>query len=206
MLLICSVTASESPQHSSVKNLSPPDSKPDAVNCGKEDLSVAQSMQRHEKPPLHAPAEKLRVKLPDRMRAYNSHQSLNSIASGHSQGYEYPARYRKKVRQDKLKSAKMNANPSASKLKGAPSPSRDVFVYRVEKGTEVKDLKDYLENANVTVREVTKVSREESKYDSFKVETTVSDMYSLLEPDFWPTGIQARRFFRPRNKDNSDRQ
>ena len=74
----------------------------------------------------------------------------------------------------------------------------------VQKDTDEEDLKDNLLERNITVRNIAKVSNEESKFDSFKVETTTSHMYKILAPSFWPSGIHVKRFFKPRslNSDN----
>ena len=73
----------------------------------------------------------------------------------------------------------------------------------VQKDTDEEDLKDNLLERNITVRNIAKVSNEESKFDSFKVETTTSHMYKILAPSFWPSGIHVRTFFKPKSL-NSD--
>ena len=129
--------------------------------------------------------------------------SLTSLASNISkpshfdEGFEYPSGQRRKNRNAQKKSTVTGISHS-SKLRGAPEPSRDLFVYRVEKSTEVNDIIEYLSSKKVTARNVTKVSNSEAKFDSFKVEVKVSDMHVLLDEHFWPKGICIRRFFKPR--------
>lgn len=134
---------------------------------------------------------------------YGSHMSLNSVTSGVSQGFEYPNSYRSKLNRNRRKAVTGTANSTSSKLKGAPEPSRDVFIYRVQKGTEEKDVVDYLESNNITVRGLSKTSAVEAKFESFKLETTVSNLHQVLNANFWPSGICVRKYFTRRNKDNT---
>ena len=81
------------------------------------------------------------------------------------------------------------------KLKGAPEPSRDLFVYRVDKLVTDEDISSYLSDNGVEVRAIKLVSNSESRFASFKVELKVSDINKVLASDFWPEGICVRRFY-----------
>ena len=52
----------------------------------------------------------------------------------------------------------------------------------------------------VTIREITIKSKEESLYHSFHVRIKVSDLDQVLQPDFWPVGVNVRRYWPPRNQ------
>ena len=84
---------------------------------------------------------------------------------------------------------------TSSKLRGAPEPSRDLFVYRVEKDTAESEIKDYLEDHSIEARGVEKKSNPEAKYDSFRVEVNVTDSQKLLDAQFWPVGVCVRKYY-----------
>ena len=132
-----------------------------------------------------------------------------SKPSQYAEGFEYPAAYKKNIRRKQngsntlMKKAVTGARDS-SKLRGAPVPSRDLFIYRVAKDTDVNDLTEYMKEAGVDPRCVTKVSKSEAKFDSFKVEVKVTDMETALEEDFWPVGICARRFYKPKQNTEAE--
>ena len=85
---------------------------------------------------------------------------------------------------------------SSSKLRGAPEPSRDLFVYRVTKETVQDDLMEYLKDKHIQPRDIEKLSNTEAKFSSFRVEVKVSELDTLLDPNFWPEGVCVRRFYR----------
>jgi hypothetical protein len=57
----------------------------------------------------------------------------------------------------------------------------------------------YVTDKNVDVRDVIQKSKEGSRFMSFKVTVKVSDLNTILKPDFWPTGVCVRRFWEPRS-------
>ena len=81
-------------------------------------------------------------------------------------------------------------------LKGAPEPSRDIFVYRVVKETAPSQIEKYLSQSSVKVRSIEKISKPEAKFDSFRVEVTASDLNKVMVAEFWPAGIFVRKFYR----------
>ncbi len=87
-------------------------------------------------------------------------------------------------------------------FRGAREPSRDIFVFRVEKGTIVSDIKQYIIDNEVQVRDIQCVSNENAMYCSYKVEIGVSNLSKVLESDFWPTGVNVRRFRQPKGNRN----
>lgn len=86
----------------------------------------------------------------------------------------------------------------AGSLKGAPEPSRDLFVYRVAKGTDASLIEKQFRSSSINIRSIEKRSKETAKFDSFRVEVLKSDVARVLKPDFWPEGIYVRRYFTPR--------
>ena len=70
-------------------------------------------------------------------------------------------------------------------VQDAPEPSRDVFVYRVLDG----NIEDYITEHKIEVHNLEHISKDGSRFMSFKVTVKVSDMNTLLQPEFWPVDI-----------------
>lgn len=81
-------------------------------------------------------------------------------------------------------------------------PSRDIFVYRVKKGTNEDDLQQFLVDAAISVTSISKVSHTDAANDSFKVQIKAKDVKTVMNASFWPSGIGCRRFISPRNPVN----
>jgi len=93
----------------------------------------------------------------------------------------------------------------AGVVRGAPEPSRDVHVFRCEKDVEEKHVEEHLRSKNITPRAVERVSKEASRFHSFRVEVALSCMQPIMSPDFWPDGVCVKRFYRPkRTSTNGD--
>ena len=90
----------------------------------------------------------------------------------------------------------VHGTSSSTTLRGAPEPSRDIFVYRVDHDTSCTDITDHLTKYNVEPRKVEKVSNEKARFASFRVELRVRDMKPVLKSEFWPEGVNVRRFFK----------
>ena len=175
-----------------------------------KETSTTQSVYR--KPKKSDIPTNLQVKLPalsnlkSTTHISGSHTSLASDISKpslYSEGFEYPASHKRKRNNLKRKVVVKGTQKSCS-LKGAPEPSRDIFVYRVQKDTADSEITDYVKDQNISIRSIEKMSNTESKFDSFRLEVSVSDMYRLFEPNFWPEGICVRKFFRPKQKVTDD--
>ena len=125
-----------------------------------------------------------------RSGAITSAVSDASKPSHYAEGFAYPTAYKKNIRRKQngrstvMKKAVTGARNS-SKLRGAPVPSRDLFIYRVAKDTDVNVLTEYMKEAGVDPRCVTKLSKSEAIFDSFKTEVKLTDMATALEEDFW---------------------
>jgi len=109
-----------------------------------------------------------------------------------SQGFQY------QNRRTRPKATHITGTSRSDKIRGAPEPSRDIFVYRVAKGTSEKDIQEYMADNNVNVRSIELVSLDVAKFSSFKVELRKSDLNRALEAEFWPTGVCVRTYFKTR--------
>ena len=53
-------------------------------------------------------------------------------------------------------------------------------------------MKNYLEENGVTVKEITKMSHEEAKFNSFKVYIDKNELDKVFDDLFWPTGVHCK--------------
>ena len=88
-------------------------------------------------------------------------------------------------------------------LRSTPAPSRDFFVYRVHKEDTTDVMKSFLQSKNVTVRDITLKSHSESKFNSYKLSVAVSDIDTVTNPEFWPSGICIRRWKGEQRRDDA---
>ena len=138
----------------------------------------------------------------------NEHPTAVTAASG-SRGaprQEHPAQETDddgftKVEKRRRRPIRVIGTGSSEKLLGAPEPSRDIFIYRVQKTTVKDDIDEYLRDRNITPRAVEKVSHAEARHASFRVELQMKDLKTLLNGEFWPEGVYVRRYYRRSNRD-----
>ena len=84
-------------------------------------------------------------------------------------------------------------------IKGAPERTRYLFIYRVDKSTDDKDVEDHIRNHEFTVKSLSCISNDESKFKSFKLTVPVSEFKKLFDNTLWPNGVSVRPFVPPRN-------
>ena len=78
-------------------------------------------------------------------------------------------------------------------LKGAPEPSRHLFIHRVDKSSTCNDVVTYVtKKLKVTPRDIECKSREEAAFKSFKLTVAVSDYKTLFDEQLWPEGVCVR--------------
>ena len=79
-------------------------------------------------------------------------------------------------------------------LSGAPLPVRQIWVSRLTSGSNQR-VKEYIENRNVKVLNIEKVSHNEAKYSSYKVTISVADKNNVFDQLFWPTGVKCQWWY-----------
>ena len=99
--------------------------------------------------------------------------------------------------------SKSAAKRRINRLEGAPSSLVNVWVYKVSKGN-VNEIKNHLLDKNIRVCDVTKISKEGSKYRSFKISLPKFYVRDVLSREFWPVGIGCR-IWRDYKKDTRSR-
>ena len=132
--------------------------------------------------------------------------SRGSAKSGRSgrwsedeEGFVMPRYHEKKTRQHERKRHKVitgSTKPGNEGFRGAPEPSRDIFIYRVHPDTSKRDIEEGIRSRDFEVRELVCISSEQSMFKSFKLTVPASQLSSLLTDAFpWPEGVKVRRFF-----------
>ena len=127
----------------------------------------------------------------------SSQMSVNSVQSTSSATFEIPAGHQRKQRR---RAKAVVGTGTSGNVRGAPEPSRDIFIFRVDKTTDADNMKRYMNNKNIDVREIELKSKEQSLYNSFYVRIKVTDLDTVLQPDFWPIGVNVRRYWQPRTQ------
>ena len=78
-----------------------------------------------------------------------------------------------------------------SGLSGPPIPLREIWVSRIYNGNK-NLVQKYLEDHNVNVQTMEKVSHDDAKFSSYKVCIFVSDLDKVLGHSFWPRGVRCK--------------
>jgi hypothetical protein len=78
----------------------------------------------------------------------------------------------------------------------ASSTMSELFVYNLHTMTEVPDLLRYA-TARTKVLKLSKISHPDSRSASFLLVVPLSDERWVRDAEFWPDGVQCRRFIRP---------
>ena len=92
----------------------------------------------------------------------------------------------------------------AKGLRSTPRPSRDFFVYRVHKDDGEKQLQDYLIGKKVEVVSLLKISHNNAKFNSFHLVISKNHAPTVLDSNFWPSGINIRKWNVRREIDSAE--
>ena len=84
------------------------------------------------------------------------------------------------------------------------SPTRDFFLYRVEKPATEQDIVDCLQDNEISAAKVVKISNSEARYCSFKITVALNDVGNILKPEIWPEGVRIRKFVTSLNNLNNE--
>jgi hypothetical protein len=115
----------------------------------------------------------------------------------------FEKQYAERKRDSRRQRLVVRGAASSNKLKGAPPPSRDFFIYRVAKETSAENIIDFLNDSEVQFNDVHQLSKPDSMYKSFKLSVPISQMERVLEKSLWPAGIMVRRF-RPKRSEQPE--
>ena len=87
----------------------------------------------------------------------NSYDSIGSTSRGRyrNDDFETPRHFQKKHRQEERRRIKVitgNTKSGNDRFRGAPEPSRDIFVYRTHSDTVVSDISDKIGNTSLDIK------------------------------------------------------
>ena len=119
-------------------------------------------------------------------------QDPHHNAPSDNEGFSFPKRRNRRVL-----TGRCTSDPQ-HRFKGAPEPSRDLFIFRVHPDTETNELKQYLSSRKVNIRELKLVSNPAATFKSFKLSVPVSNFKSLFDDTFWPEGVCIRKYVSPK--------
>ena len=93
---------------------------------------------------------------------------------------------------------------STEGFRGAPPPSRVIFVSRVVSG-EKEVISNFIKSRGVNVINIEKTSHEDATFSSYKICISVLDKEKVFDPKFWPAGVKCRmwRERKERNQNNN---
>lgn len=84
-------------------------------------------------------------------------------------------------------------------FKAGPAPSRDLFIFRVDKSSSDQEIKAHIQNCGFTVRNLECVSNPDAKYKSLKLSVPAPEFEKLFDDKIWPDGVRVRKFIPPRS-------
>ena len=110
-------------------------------------------------------------------------------------GFQYPPHHLKKERQRQQRIIKGKSQAKYG-VKGAPEPSRHLFIYRVCHDTDVDGMRELLDNQNdsFTIRDLQCISNDNAMFKSFKLTVPMSEYEALFNENIWPDGIRVRPY------------
>ena len=79
-------------------------------------------------------------------------------------------------------------------------PMRDLFIYRVERTTDISDIRQHIVDNGFTIIDLQCMSNQNAKFKSFKLSVPISEFSDLFNPSIWPQGVNVRRFSPPRRE------
>ena len=79
----------------------------------------------------------------------------------------------------------------------------ELFVFQVNKNVTEDQVKDYINNKDVTVVSIKLMTAAEAPSNSYHVVIHCMDVRPIMKPEFWPTGVGCRRFRKKQQWSNS---
>ena len=96
----------------------------------------------------------------------NSQSSVASSNNHENGKWELTKQYVKNIQKRHRKDIKGTVNSGT--VKGAPAPTRYMFIYRVDPATEDDALKQWISETKVNILDFERVSHGDAKFKSFK--------------------------------------
>ena len=149
------------------------------------------------KPGLTLRAESKESIASDRSLSSNRGKTTNHSAVDNTEldGFRYPSHYARQVnRRNRRKVIAGNASQQCNLFKGGPEPTRDLFIYRVNKDVPVEAIQSHLTDNGVNVSKLDCVSHAEAQFRSFRLTVPKSEFNELFDPALWPSGVHVRQY------------
>ena len=153
-------------------------------------------------PPRYAPPQNRQSKQMLMRTNENWHNDLT--ATIHNEDYdddfELPRQVRRKYNQ-KENRRRREITGTANKdcrARGAPEPSRHLFISRIASETNINDLYSDISELGFTIRDLACVSHNEAKFKSFKLTVPKSKFGDLFDSSLWAEGVRVRPYITPR--------
>ena len=142
-------------------------------------------------------------------RALSNLSQASTTDTKSSEDFHLPNHTLKKKRREENRRQRIitgNARPGTGRFRGAPEPSRDLFIYRVDPETKANYITDLVVQNDYVVRDIQLISNPSARFKSFfKMSVPISQINSLLTETFpWPEGVCVRRFITPRRERDDD--
>ncbi len=131
----------------------------------------------------------------DHMNTLSDTPNQPTVSSDRSSEFEIPGYHKRKM---KRRTKAIVGTGQSSDVRGAPEPNRDIFVFRIDPEINTDNIKTYMNKKGTEVREITLMSKDGSKFHSFKVSIKLSDLNTVMNSEYWPAGVNVRRFWQPR--------
>ena len=120
----------------------------------------------------------------------------NTLTDSNDDGFQLPSEALRRQRRAATRKQKVvSGSKNTSNIRGAPEPSRDIFVYRVHGDTSLEEMHQYITSQGFTVRDIKCTSKAESIFKSFCVTLPLSQFKDAFQPTVWPEGVRMRRFW-----------
>lgn len=108
---------------------------------------------------------------------------------------------RKKQRQERSKRKYVTGTAANFRSMVGSEIQRHLFIYNVSPDAILEDVKDYItQEKGVEVKELLKLSKAESRNQSFRLSVKEKDYACLNDPAAWPDGVKVRRYVFPPRK------
>ena len=88
---------------------------------------------------------------------------------------------------------------SYDKLEGAPIIKKDLYIGNVASGS-VASIGDYIKSNGFNFIKLEKVSRDFSRFKSFRLTVTLREYNYFMRSEFWPTGFIVKPWINFKNK------
>ena len=135
-------------------------------------------------------------------RSVSSHISEQSNESDqtslgfNTEDFQVPAYHKRKERRERRFTQRkvISGKGTDANFKGGPSPIRELFIYRVDKSTDVDTLHQHIANLGITINALTCTSHKDAKFSSYKLTVPKEEFSLLFNEDYWPKGVMVRQY------------